>query len=80
MSVAQLEQAAAALGDLGDRVVLLGGAIVGLWRTDEAARAPRVTLDVDVIARGLDARQVRALPSRSSGPRQTLRCPEPTVQ
>jgi hypothetical protein len=50
MSVAQLEAAAAALGDLCERVVFLGGATIGLWVADPAARAPRVTYDVDVVA------------------------------
>lgn len=50
MSAAQLELAASVLGPLTDEVVFLGGATVGLWRSDPAARAPRVTLDVDVAA------------------------------
>lgn len=50
MSVAQLEAAASALGDLLSEVVFLGGATVGLWSTDPAARPARVTLDVDVVA------------------------------
>lgn len=50
MSVDLLEPAARALGDLREAVVFLGGATIGLWLTDQAARAPRVTFDVDVIA------------------------------
>lgn len=50
MSVDLLETAAAALGDLRQRVVFLGGATIALWMTDLAARAPRVTDDVDVVA------------------------------
>ncbi len=50
MSVAQLEVAVAALGDLCGRVVFLGGATIALWMTDPAAPAPRVTYDVDVVA------------------------------
>lgn len=50
MSAALLEAAAAALGDLCGRVVFLGGATIVLWMTDPAARAPRVTYDVDVVA------------------------------
>jgi predicted nucleotidyltransferase len=50
MSDALLEVAAAALGDLVGRVVFLGGATIGLWITDPAARTPRVTYDVDVVA------------------------------
>ncbi len=40
--------AAAALGDLCDRVTFLGGAVVGLLVTDPAAERPRPTEDVDV--------------------------------
>lgn len=50
MSLDLLEAAAAALGGLRSRVVFLGGATVVLWMTDPAARAPRVTYDVDVVA------------------------------
>jgi hypothetical protein len=50
MSVDLLEGAATALGSLRSRVVFLGGATIGLWMTDAAARSPRVTDDVDVIA------------------------------
>ena len=49
MSVELLELAAAALGELLDEVVFVGGATVGLWITDPAAPAPRPTIDVDVI-------------------------------
>jgi hypothetical protein len=42
--------AAAALGDLCGRVAFLGGATIALWMTDPAARSPRVTYDVDVVA------------------------------
>lgn len=50
MSIDLLETAAVALGGLRSRVVFLGGATVVLWMTDPAARAPRVTYDVDVVA------------------------------
>jgi hypothetical protein len=49
MSVELLELAAAALDDLLDEVVFVGGATAGLWITDPAAPAPRPTKDVDVI-------------------------------
>lgn len=49
MSIALLELAASALGDLRDEVVFTGGATVGLWITDPAAPEPRPTEDVDVI-------------------------------
>lgn len=50
MSTDLLQQAARALGHLLPRVVFLGGATVALWLNDPAARAPRVTYDVDVVA------------------------------
>jgi hypothetical protein len=50
MSVELLETAAATLGRLRERVVFLGGATISLWTTDPAARTPRVTYDVDVVA------------------------------
>jgi hypothetical protein len=49
VSIALLETACAALGDLVGEVVFAGGATVGLWITDPAAPAPRPTKDVDVI-------------------------------
>ena len=49
MSYAQLVEAAAALGDLVERVVFLGGATVPLWLTEAGGRAPRATYDVDVV-------------------------------
>ncbi len=39
---------AAALGDLVEQAVFLGGSVVGLLLTDEAASPPRVTKDVDI--------------------------------
>lgn len=35
---------------MSERVVFLGGATISLWLTDPAARPPRVTVDVDVVA------------------------------
>jgi predicted nucleotidyltransferase len=49
VSIALLELAAAALSDLVEQVVFVGGATVGLWITDPAAPPPRPTKDVDVI-------------------------------
>ncbi len=49
MSVELLELGAAALGDLVEEVVFVGGATVVLWITDPAAPPPRPTKDVDVI-------------------------------
>ena len=50
MSTELLELAADVLGGLRERVVFLGGATVGLWLSDPAARQPRVTVDVDIVA------------------------------
>jgi predicted nucleotidyltransferase len=50
MSDDLLEAAAVELGHLLDQVVFLGGATIGIWITDPAARTPRVTYDVDVVA------------------------------
>lgn len=49
MTVDLLELAAAALDDLLEEVVFVGGATVTLWITDPAAQPPRPTKDVDVI-------------------------------
>lgn len=49
MSIALLELAADALGELCDDVVFLGGATVTLWITDPAAPPLRPTRDVDVV-------------------------------
>jgi predicted nucleotidyltransferase len=49
MSIALLEAATAALGELIREVVFVGGATIGLWITDPAAPEPRPTKDVDVI-------------------------------
>jgi hypothetical protein len=43
MSIDLLERGAAALGDLVDEVVFVGGATVTLWITDPAAPPPRPT-------------------------------------
>lgn len=48
-NVEMLELAAAALADLPDEVVFVGGATIELWATDEAAPEFRPTEDVDVI-------------------------------
>lgn len=46
-----MDQAAQALHPLLDELVFVGGATVGLLLTDQAADAPRPTLDVDVATR-----------------------------
>lgn len=50
MTIELLESAASLLGGLRERVVFLGGVTIGLWFTDPAARVPRTTYDVDVVA------------------------------
>lgn len=65
MSLDLLETAAAALGGLRSRVVFLGGATVVLWTTDPAARAPRVTYDVDVVAEVITPASYEAFPVSS---------------
>ena len=46
----EVELVASRLGDLRERVVFIGGAIVDLLLTDAAAPPVRVTDDVDAIA------------------------------
>ena len=64
MSIALLETASVALGDLVADVVFAGGATVGLWITDPAAPAPRPTKDVDVIVEVTTPRQFRMFEER----------------
>ena len=49
MSIELLERGVAALDNLADEVVFVGGATIPLWITDPAAPPPRPTKDVDVI-------------------------------
>ncbi|MEX2195965.1 MAG: nucleotidyl transferase AbiEii/AbiGii toxin family protein [Thermoleophilaceae bacterium] len=49
MTIDLLERAHAALGELVDEVVFVGGATIALWITDPAAPPVRVTEDIDVI-------------------------------
>jgi hypothetical protein len=49
MTIELLERAAAALGEVRDEVVFVGGATIVLWITDPGAPPPRPTIDVDVI-------------------------------
>ena len=49
-NVQSVELVAAALGDLCDELVLVGGCAVGLLIDAASARPPRVTYDVDLIA------------------------------
>lgn len=48
-NVASVELAAAALGDLMDELVLVGGCAVGLLVTDDARPPIRQTVDVDLL-------------------------------
>lgn len=63
-SIAMLEVAAAALGDLLNEVVFVGGATVSLWITDEAAPELRPTDDVDVIVEITTRREYYRFESR----------------
>ena len=49
VAIEMLSSVARALGPLLDKVVFVGGSILGLLITDAAARAPRPTHDVDII-------------------------------
>jgi len=49
-NIALLEATAIHLGPLLDRVVFVGGSIVGLLITDPAALTVRATKDVDIVA------------------------------
>lgn len=64
MSIALLETACAALGDLLGEVVFVGGATVELWITDPAAPEPRPTRDVDVIVEVATRREYNAFEQR----------------
>lgn len=50
-NLANLERVAAALGGLREQLVFVGGCAVDLLLTDPAAAPPRVTFDVDLVAR-----------------------------
>ena len=43
-----VEKVALALGEINDEVIYVGGAIVSLYVTDEAAEQPRPTMDIDI--------------------------------
>lgn len=48
-NIANIEAVVAALGDLADQVVFLGGGVTTLLVTDDAAPSVRASIDVDVI-------------------------------
>ncbi|MFW6118788.1 MAG: hypothetical protein ACOC7S_00475 [Planctomycetota bacterium] len=56
-----VRKVAAALGDLRNRVVFVGGAVVELYATAPAAPAPRPTMDVDCIVRSTSRREYRRI-------------------
>lgn len=49
-NIAKVELIAAALGNLREQLVLVGGCAAGLLLTDPAAASARVTFDVDLVA------------------------------
>lgn len=63
-NVARVESVAAALGDLVDDLVLVGGCAVGLLIDAPSAPPPRVTTDVDLIAEVTALRDYHALEHR----------------
>jgi hypothetical protein len=64
VSIALLETACAALGDLISEIVFVGGATVGLWITDPAAPEPGPTKDVDVIVEVATRREYNSFERR----------------
>jgi hypothetical protein len=80
VSTEQLEIAAAALGELRERVVFLGGATIELWITDPAARAPRVTDDVDVVAEVLTLSSYAAFQADLRGASEAAGCGRPALR
>lgn len=50
-NLANLERVAVALGRLREQLVFVGGCAVDFLLTDPAAAPPRVTFDVDLVAR-----------------------------
>lgn len=60
-NVQRVELVAAALGDLRDRLVLVGGCAASLMINTPTAPAPRVTYDVDLLAQVAALRDYHAL-------------------
>lgn len=48
IALAVVEEVALALGELNKEVIYVGGAVVGLYVTDEGAEEPRPTKDIDI--------------------------------
>jgi predicted nucleotidyltransferase len=63
-NVARVEAVVAALGDLCDELVLVGGCAVGLLIDTPSAPLPRVTTDVDLVAEVTALRDYHALERR----------------
>lgn len=63
-NVAMLRQVAAALGELCDELVFVGGCAAGLLVTRVRAEAVRVTRDVDAVAEVFSAQEYHALEAR----------------
>lgn len=65
-NVQRVELVAAALGDLRDQLVLVGGCAASLLIDAPTAPAPRVTFDVDLIAQATALRDYHALEEQFS--------------
>lgn len=57
-------EVAHALGELNAEVVYIGGAIISLYATDDAAEPPRVTTDVDVCVQVTNVSEMETLRER----------------
>lgn len=64
MSALLLELAAAALGDIVDDVVFVGGATIHLWQSEPGAPPARATEDVDVVCEAVTRGSYEALARR----------------
>ena len=48
VNLGSIEKVALGLGELNEEVIYIGGAVVGLYVTDEGAEQPRPTRDIDI--------------------------------
>ncbi len=60
-------QVAAALGDLNDQVVYIGGAVISIYATEPGANLPRVTDDIDVCVQVSTFAQMESLREQLAG-------------
>jgi len=60
-NIEMLKTVAKALGDVGDRIVFVGGATVHLYATSSSAPEPRPTMDVDCIVATASRTEYHAL-------------------